>query len=295
MQSKIMWKGLSDTIEVTHFSSQTRNTQIYLKRVNALNAKGNLKTIFLFHDLASHHGRFTNLVKWFQAQYPDVSFVLMDFAGHGLSSGTRGHIEHFNDLVDDLAHVFSLLDKKENEEWIALGHGVGALGLLEHANRFNDQLNLKIDRYILSNFVLNFSSFVTNLQDKLLENASILRNVMKSTRPVEIYLPGQVLSDTNEQRRYLDDPLIVRKPTYQSLQCINEKVRRLYQDAYFLDKPTLLLKSESPYLFSNGMDSFSKGFKKELLTEKKYSNLKHDLYNEKDNTIVFRDIAQWIF
>ncbi len=295
MRSSVVWKNLSETVEVTHFSSQTRTNQIYLKKVKALNTKDNFKTIFLFHDLASHHGRFTHLVDWFRAQHPDVSFVLMDFAGHGLSSGTRGHIEHFNDLVDDLAHVFSLLNKTENEEWIALGHGVGALGLLELANRFDDKLNLKIDKFILSNFVLNFSSLILNIQDKLIENATALKGLMKSTRPVEIYLPDQILSDSNEQRRYIDDPLIVRRPTYHSLQCINTKVRSLYQDAYFLDKPTLLLKSSSPYLFTNGMDSFSKGFKKDLLTEKKYSNLKHDLYNERDNLVVFNDIAQWIF
>ena len=295
MQSSITWNRLSSNVEVTHFSSQTGNNQIYLKKIKALNAKENFKTVFLFHDLASYHGRFSQLVQWFQAQHPNVAFVLMDFAGHGLSSGTRGHIEHFNDLVDDISHAFSLFNKEDQEEWIALGHGVGALALLELANRFDTDLNFKIDKFIFSNFVLNFSSLILNIQDTLIENASVLKNIMKLTRPVEIYLPDQILSDPDEQRRYLDDPLIVRRPTYHSLQCINAKIKRLYQDAYFLDKPTLLLQSESPYLFLNGMDSFSKGFKKELLTEKKYSNLKHDLYNERDNLIVFNDIAQWIF
>ena len=185
-------------------------------------------------------------------------------------------------------------DKKEGEEWIALGHGMGALGLLDLMNRFDESIKGKIDRLILSNFVLNFSSPFLQIQDRLLENLSTLNSLMSSTRPMEIYRAEEILSETRDQALYLEDPLIVRRPTSQTFRNINFKVKSIYQDAYFLDKPTLVLKSESPYILKNGMDSFSKGFKKGFLTEKKYSNLKHDLYNEKENQIVFNDIAEWV-
>lgn len=177
---------------------------------------------------------------------------------------------------------------------MALGHGLGALALLEVANRFDDSIQGKIDSYIVSNFVLNFTSPRLELQNKLLAAGENLINLMRTMRPMEIYLPTHVLTHPGEQSLYLEDPLVARRPTFQTLQCIGHKVKSIYQDAYFLDKPTLLLKSESPYLFKNGMDSFSKGFKKGFLTEKKYSNLKHDLYNERDNLEVLNDIAQWI-
>jgi alpha-beta hydrolase superfamily lysophospholipase len=293
-QSKNIWKELGGGITVTHFTSKLPAQQIYLKKVSATKESKNPITIFLFHDLASYHGRFMNFVNWFRIQHPEINFVMMDFLGHGLSTGTRAHIENFGDLVQDVAKVFHMLEKKPEEHWIGLGHGIGALSLLDLINRYDDVVKAKIDRLILSNFVLHFASPIFKMQNKLLENALSLGNFMKTMRTLEIYLPHEILTHSKEQLLYLEDPLIVRIPTFQTFKSINAKASSIYQDAYFLDKPTLLLQSSSPYLFPRGMESFSKGFKKGYLVEKKYSNLLHDLYNEKDNLSVFNDIAEWI-
>lgn len=292
--SKIIWKKLSEGVHVTHFSSKSHLQQIYIKKLDAKKISKNPITIFLFHDLTSYHGRFMNMTGWFQSQHPEISFVMVDFLGHGLSSGTRGHIARFSDLVDDVAAVFEMLAKNENEEWIALGHGIGAITLLDLLNRFDGPIKEKIDRVILSNFFLNFPSTVLQLQNKLFENFMGMASALKTSRPVEIYLPGEILTGPHEQAIYLEDPLINRRPTYETLKIVSIKVKGIHQDSYFLDKPTLLLKSESPYLLDRAMDSFGKGLKKGLLTEKKYLNLKHDLYNERENTLVFNDIAEWV-
>jgi alpha-beta hydrolase superfamily lysophospholipase len=291
---KLNWKKLSDGVFVTHFSSTNKKQQIYLKQIKATKKSKNPITIFLFHDLASYHGRFMNLVNWFRVQHPEINFVMMDFMGHGLSSGTRAHVENFNDLVTDMADVFHKIDKNPDEKWIGLGHGIGALCLLDLLGRFEGSIKEKIDQLILSNFVLQFSSNVLRAQSALLDQVILLSDVMKTTRPLEIYKPSEILSHPQEQSIYMDDPLIVRKPTFQTFKSVQSKSQSIYQDAYFLDKPVLVLHSESPYLNTSGMNSFSKGFKKGLLVEKKYSNLKHDLYNERDNLAVFNDIAQWI-
>jgi alpha-beta hydrolase superfamily lysophospholipase len=293
-QLKMVWKNLRLGVDVTHFTSKSHYQEIYIKRIKALKKSRHTITIFLFHDMASYHGRFLNLINWFHIQNPEISFVMMDFLGHGLSSGTRGHIQKFNDIVDDMASVFELLDKGPDDEWVALGHGMGALALLDLLNRFEGPIKDKIDKVILSNFFLDFPSRLLSFQNKFFDNFLQLAAALKTSRPIEIYLPGEVLTDPYEQGIYLEDPLIVRRPTFQTLKIITAKVKGIYQDAYFLDKPTLLLKSESLYLIGSAMDSFGKGLKKGLLTEKKYSNLKHDLYNERENTLVFNDIATWI-
>lgn len=290
----LKWKELSGGTSVTHFSSFLPNQQIYLKKIKPHKKTENPVTVFLFHDLASYHGRFYHLINWFKSHHPEVGFVMMDFLGHGLSSGTRGHIEQFNHLVNDVAHVFRVMEKAPGERWIALGHGIGALSLLDLVNRFDESIKNKIDKLVLSNFILNFNSPVLNIQNRLLEKVMPLEGLMRTTRPLEIYLPEEVLTHPREQGLYMEDPLIVRKPTFQTFKCINLKMKSVFQDSYFLDRPTLILQSESPYLLKRGMDSFSKGLKKGLLSEKKYSNLKHDLYNEKDNLTVFNDIAEWI-
>lgn len=292
--SELNWKKVSDGTSAAYFSSRAHSQKIYLKKIEARKKEANPITIFLFHDLTSYHGRFLNLTSWFQVQHPEVSFIMMDFLGHGLSSGTRGHVSRFSDLVDDAADVFDLIEKKPGEVWIALGHGIGALTILDLLNRFDGPIKEKIDRIILSNFFLNFPSTLLQLQNKIFENFLGIAKALQTSRPVEIYLPGEVLSDPHEQASYLEDPLIVRRPSYETLKVVSQKVKGIHQDSYFLDKPTLLLKSGSPYLLERAMESFGKGLKKGLLTEKNYLNLKHDLYNERENTLVFNDIIEWV-
>lgn len=290
----IKWKELSDGVFVTQFSSRLTSQQIYIKKIAAEKSVKNPITVFLFHDLAAYHGRYKKLMKWFKQHHPEITFIMMDFLGHGLSTGTRGHIDDFDELVQDVAKLFRSLEKNPDEIWVALGHGVGALSLLDLINRTDNDTKIKIDKLILSNFVLQFSSPILKMQEKMEQRILLLSDAMKTTRVMEIYLPSEILAHSKEQLQYTEDPLIVRKPTYQTFKSINSKAKSIYQDAYFLDKPTLMLQSSSPYLFLGGMESFSKGFKKGLLTEKKYSNLLHDLYNERENTEVFKDIAEWI-
>jgi alpha-beta hydrolase superfamily lysophospholipase len=299
MQSKnietlIHWKDISEDISVAHFSSSTKNQQIYLKKFKAKISKSSPVTIFLFHDLTSYHGRFLNLVYWFKKNHPDISFVMMDFLGHGLSSGTRGHISHFSELVEDVASVFKMLDKNPEEKWITLGHGVGGLALLELLNHYDGPEKNRIDKVILSNFFLNFPSRMLHYQDKFINSFPELSSLIKTYRPIEIYLAEEILSSQKEQTAYLEDPLIIKNPTLKTFKIINQKVKNIPQDSYFLDKPTLLLKSTSPYILVKEMDSFGKGLKKGLLSEKKYLNLKHDLYNEIESEGVFNDIAEWV-
>ncbi len=288
---ELEWKEIRSNVQVTHFDSCIKNQKIYVKRQLG---KGST-TIFLFHDIGSYHGRFNHLLNWFQGEHPEFNFVMMDFAGHGLSSGTRGHVSHMNDLIADVSALLESIDKKSSEKWVMLGHGLGALVLLDLLNRVEGTVKNKIDSLILSNFMLHFESPGFNLQNRIYEKFNLAgKESMDHFRLLEIYPSADMLSFRREQLEYLQDPLIVHRPTLSSLRAIVQKVRHIYQDSYFLDKPTLVLESTGPSLIENGTDSFARGLKKNLLTQKKYSFLKHDLYNESEKEIVFKDIAEWV-
>jgi alpha-beta hydrolase superfamily lysophospholipase len=258
------WKTLAPGVQVTHFSSAYgKGHQIYVKQIQSPGKTPKIK-IFLFHDVTSYHGRFMNLIQWFQARHPEVAFVMMDFIGHGLSSGTRGHIPDFRILTEDTESLYLLIDqdfkKAEGEKWVALGHGMGALAVLDFMNRADEHIKEKIDELILSNFVLSFTSPLFQIENPLFKNLNALKKVLSHIRPIEIYKAEEMLSHSRDQTNYLEDPLINRKPTYLTFQKLTEKVSNVYQDAYFLDKPTLLLKSASPYHFGNGAESCWEGF-----------------------------------
>lgn len=292
--SALIWKNIKDESWTSQFNSVYSKQKIYLKKIQSKDSSGSGVTVFMFHDITSYHGRFHHLTSWFQNNYPTVRFVMMDFAGHGLSTGTRGHFEDFNHLVEDMSFVFKNMAKEPNDKWIVLGHGMGAMGILDLINRFDESIKQKVDQLILSNFILNFSSTLFLLEKKISEKLFSNSFLINQSRPLSIYQAHEMLSSHEDQVNYLKDPLIIKSPTFQSLKTLNDKVKTLFQESYFLDKPTLVLSSQSPYLIGGGMESFSKGFKKGLLTKKNYSNFQHDLYNERDSQTLFNDIAQWI-
>jgi len=296
----INWKSLRDGIQIGHFASSNPAVgfgpaHIYVKKFAPKEQGHNGITLFLLHDLCQYHGRFVHFIEWVREHLPGVTCVAMDFVGHGLSSGTRGQFEKFEYLVQDFHNLLDYSEKKPNEKWIVLGHGMGGLVALDLLNRFQESAGQRIDGMILSNFILKFQSIFLQMEEQILNEKNVFKRILGQTRPARFFLGKDLLSDSLDILTYEQDPLIIHRPTLNSVKELQKKTQNIYQDSYFIDRPLLLLKSEfGNALASEGMDYFCKGIKKELLTEKKYSLMKHDLYNERDKEIVYQDILSWI-
>lgn len=296
----ISWKKLREGVSVGHFSSTNPATgfgpsQLYVKHFEASEKKADPITVFLLHDLCQYHGRFMHFIEWMKEHYPSVSFVALDFVGHGLSSGTRGHFDKFDYLVNDFHNLLNYTEKKKGERWFVLGHGMGGLVVLDLINRFHESAGYRLDGLILSNFVLKFQSLILQMEEQLLSEKNIFKKIISQTRLARFFMGKDLLTDPLDILTYEQDPLIIHRPTLNSVKELQRKTQTIYQDSYFIERPVLMLKSEfGNALSSDGMDYFAKGIKKELLIEKKYSLMKHDLYNEREKEIVYSDILNWI-
>jgi len=301
-ECNLIWKKLENNILVTQFtSSSDSSSKIYVKRFEALKKDPHRNiTIFLLHDVGQYHGRYLSFINWTRNRHPGISFVAMDFVGHGLSSGTRGHVKKFESLVDDvfflLNHTDKNVDEVDNvEQWMILGQGLGGLVALDLINRYQEVIEKKISGLILSNFIFKFTSPFLQLENQLSTAYAGLKNLIPHSRPIKLLKGEDMLSAPQDILILEHDPLVVHRPTLISIKEIQKKIASIYQDSYFIGKPVLLLKSENDNVAnSSGLDYFAKGIKKELLTEKKYSLMKHDLYNETDREIVFQDIMSWM-
>lgn len=290
VQNKLQWEKINDYESTAHFVSNQDEHLIYLKKWQRKGNGEKEKVIFLFHDVCQYHGRFLSFIKWTQNQDQDVTFVAMDFVGHGCSSGTRGHFDQFDFLVKDVFYFLFHEEKIENQEWYLVGHGLGGLAILDLLNRYAVNFESKIDGLIISNFIFHFNEipFMKFLSDSLPKFSSRLRLQ-------KIFLGNEITSDYNEAILFEQDALILHRPTFGVLESIKEQSLGVYREAYFLDWPILVMQSgDDKFLMTKGMEFFLMGVKKNLLTEKNYSKLKHDLYNEKDKEQVFNDIIEWI-
>jgi alpha-beta hydrolase superfamily lysophospholipase len=302
-EQTILWKKLENNISVTHFSSSaptngSSSSQVYVKRYKALTIDPRKKiTVFLLHDIGQYHGRFKHLIDWTRARNPGVSFVAMDFIGHGLSSGTRGHFDKFDHLVNDFLHLLKSMEKDlaGNEKWMVLGHGLGGLVALDLLNRVPSAAENRIDGLILSNFIFSFSSPLLQLEEQLMTFLGGVKKLISHTRLHRLQRGGEILSSPDDILAYEQDPLVVHRPTLNAIREIQNKIANIYQDSYFLEKPLMLLQTEDGRIGqSSSIDYFARGIKKNLLTEKKYSLMKHDLYNEIERVRVFEDIMDWM-
>lgn len=298
-EQNILWGKIEDNIQVSYFtSSNSEKSKIYVKRFDSFKIDPNNNiTIFLLHDICQYHGRFLAFINWTRKNYPGISFVAVDYLGHGLSSGTRGHVDNFENLVDDALFIINkiTINKEKDEKCIILGHGLGGLVALDLINRYQNEIEKRIDGLVISNFILRFSSMFFEIENKLILVSETIKKLMAHSRLVSVLTGSEMLSAPKDILMYEQDPLIVHRPTFITFKEIQKKVDSIYQDSYFIDKPILILKSEKNNVTnSRGINYFSRGVKKELLNEKNYSLMKHDLYNEIDNEIVFKDIMNWI-
>ncbi|MDO9184271.1 MAG: alpha/beta hydrolase [Bacteriovorax sp.] len=302
---KLIWQNLEDKISITQFPSSMKpssnvnsTAKVYVKSYEALTADASKKIkVFLLHDIGQHHGRFSNFIDWTRHNNPGVSFVAMDFSGHGLSSGTRGHFDKFDYLVNDFLYLVTQMKKsnEQNEKWIVVGHGLGGLVVLDLLNRFQSQVEKLIDGLILSNFILKFKSPVLKLEQQMIGALNGISEFFAHSRPYRLLRGPELLSCPDAILSYEQDPLLIHRPTLKSLSEIQNKIINIYQDSYFLDIPIMLLESgKGDQPEAQGISYFARGIKKDLLTEKKYSLMKHDLYNELDREIIFCEIMNWM-
>ena len=293
----LSWKFLKNHTYVAHYRSTSNvlsKTQIYVKHYRSLETSEKNKTFFILHDLGEYHGRYQSFINWFQIKNPEISFVVMDYQGHGLSSGTRGHFDKFEHLVNDFLFLIEQFDKN-HEKWFLLGHGLGGLVVLDLLNRFQESTEDKIDGIVLSNFIVKFNSPLLDVENHVSQWGDSLRSLFSRVRTFRLKNGEDILTDPQDIIDYEQDSLMIHRPTLNSLREIQKKMTNIYQDSYFLNKPILMLSSEeNSGVFNNNMEHFARGIKKELLTEKKYSLMKNDLYNERDKEIVFNDIAEWV-
>ncbi|HOO71087.1 MAG TPA: lysophospholipase [Spirochaetota bacterium] len=88
--------------------------------------------LLIVHGLGEHSGRYGNIIKKLEGK--NVSIYSFDHRGHGKSMGKRGHIDSFNDYVNDLKiyieHIKLINDKLP---LVMLGHSLGGVIAMKYA------------------------------------------------------------------------------------------------------------------------------------------------------------------
>ncbi len=262
-----------------------RNIQVFYQ---AWLPDGEPKAVLpIVHGLGEHSGRYLNVVNYFVP----LGYVVygLDHIGHGKSGGPREYVEHFDDFSNTFTQYLDMVKQwQPGKPIFLLSHSIGGLiaayYLLDHQAEFQGA--------IFSAPVVKVASHVSQMTVFMARTLSLLAP-SAGVLPVD---PSTISRDPDVVKAYIDDPLVFHGKTTARLAA--EMLRALLRVSAETDKITL------PFIaMQGGADRLVDPDGAEILytragskdkTLKIYEGLYHEIFNEPERDVVFKDIETWL-
>lgn len=284
-----------------HLPSHDGISEIYLDLLtNYQDESAHLETIILIHDVTDSHQRLLPFARRLLQGQAGLKVILMDLRGHGLSTGTRAHIDNFEDYGLDFVSVFKELKERgilrEGERPVCIGQGLSAIVLLQLYQIYDFPILRHLKALALFNPILRFrGEFISRLPNW---SSRVLKKGGESIK--RLHLPirfeGRSLTSLSERASDYDShPLVSHTITLSLFAELIEVCAKLKSSCYFIDVPCFFVTSGRDYYADHKVtDIFMKGIPKELVTHNSYANLLHDLYNENLPDKFWTDLNSWM-
>lgn len=239
--------------------------------------------VVIVHGVAEHLGRYEYLVNKFNdAGYGIYRF---DNRGHGKSGGTRGHINDFNEFINDTDVIVNIA-KKENPSLpiFMLGHSMGGFITASYGVKHGDKLNGQI----LSGAATNKLPFSLTL--KSIKFPYIFKGVVPNS------FSKVICRDTEVVKNYEEDPLVLKETTLKfNTEFAKKGISWLSSNLSSYKCPCLILHGGDDRIVpkscsQNFYDKISSTDK----TLKFYDGFFHEIFNEKEKELVIEDVLNWL-
>ena len=244
------------------------------------------RVLVLVHGFGEHSGRYEGLAAWFAAR--GIAVHAYDHSGHGLSDGRRGHIERFDDFLDDLgAFLETVQSEHASLPCTLVGHSMG--GLIAAA--FARERAPKVDRIVTSGPLL---AMAPGSGGGRLRRARALRLLWPAFTTRVAIAPDALSRDPEVGRAYLDDPLVHSKATVSLAVALGDGVRRTAAGGGALQLPILMLHGGADVLCpAAASEAFFAAVTTKGSALQIYPELRHEIFNEPEREAVYQDILAW--
>lgn len=225
--------------------------------------------LVLAHGMSEYGGRYDPLGRFLASR--GVAVHTLDHRGHGKSGGETGTVEAFSHYLDDLSAFLTLVRAEEPEgSLVLLGHSMG--GLISTACVLEREPRPDL-------FVLSGPAIVPILEPG--------GRVIDATR---------LSRDPEQQRAYLDDPLILRDRVKEELFVhLAQGIGLLVGRAHEISMPVLLIHGAEDRLCSaEGAEMYVRASGSPDVTVNLYEGGRHEMFNETNRDEVFADLWAWL-
>jgi len=244
--------------------------------------------VHVIHGYAEHIDRYGNVVN--ELVPAGYAVIGNDHRGHGKSEGKRGHVQSFQEFIDDEKQFRRDVIKKQfpGIPYFVLGHSMGSLIAMNYVEQ---------DAEGIRGLVLSGTGSQpgTDIPKILLTVTKILSKILPAVH-VKSPLPPEFISrDKDVVKAYIDDPLVYNVITPRLANEMNRYVVIGAENAFKIKIPVLIQLGSRDTAFSGQQELFEMIGAKDK-TFKVYEGLKHEVYNEliADREKVLADLRNWL-
>ena len=259
--------------------------RLHYRTWEAANARAG---IILVHGLGEHTGRYDEFGQRMNGF--GFSVYAMDLRGHGLSEGRRGHTPSFDTLLQDLdrfrKEVQGIADVRL--PLFLLGHSLGGLVALRYQQEYNTCFGGAVV----------VSPWVATAMDVPRWKATIA-GAFSRTLPALPFSnginPAFISHDPDVVAAYRADPLVHDRITPRLFAESSHAMGLVFQRADRFDDPILfLLAGDDRIVDTRRTMTLARGIPSGEVTIKTYPGMFHEVLNERDRMLVYRDIRNWM-
>ena len=299
-QLAIIWKGVmfdsspkSNLIILNdHFKSRNGSEKIFYKIIKGNESCQN--SFVLLHDLGDYHFYQNNLINFLLSYFKqDINIGLMDYKGHGLSSGPRGHAADLKEFVDDLFFFLDSIFSKmilPGQKYFIFAPGLSGLCLLRLLQTKEEYLLSKIQGIIFINPMIKPKIappfLIRRLTKKWVKNFGKLRCSLPNKFEIE--------SDIAMVATLSSDPLVLSSISLSLMNAILKESELIRKSSFFYDGLTLFMLSGDDVISDSEITKvLHKGMRKKYSTLFFYKEMKHDILNSKNSSLALKDLENW--
>lgn len=244
--------------------------------------------VLIVHGFGEHSGRYGNVVDTLVPR--SIGVYALDHRGHGRSQGRQGHVDSFNDYVEDVHSFFTAVVRPAagDKPVFLLGHSMGSIIAMNYVAAYSEGLK----GYILS----GTGALSPVSGGKVLQGITAFLSGIAPRARIKFPLAPEFISrDPEVVAAYKADPLVHNKISFRLAQGMNESLAAGAKAIAAVQLPVLIQCGSDDESFAGQQQLFDSLQSKDK-TLKIYQGFKHEVYNEllPDRQWALEDLAAWL-